>query len=228
MWGHGMRKHSGRTIIIGDVHGCHLELAQLLREVQVVPGRDRVIFIGDLINKGPDCKRVWELFRAVRGESIMGNHEWSMLQLLDGDLNKHTKYLARLESHLGKELPAFVRSVRRWPFWMEVGDYLLVHAGLAPGKHPSETDPWVLTTIRTWDGIGKDLLNPDNPPWYELYKGDQTAVFGHWAALRGLQRDHIIGLDTGCVYGGMLSALILPDRRFVRVTARRPYYRIHA
>jgi len=219
-----MRSHNGRIIIIGDVHGCYAELAQLLREVHVVAGRDRVIFLGDLINKGPDSARVWDLFRSVRGESIMGNHEWSMLQLLDGNGNRHAKYKERLEHHFGKALPAFVRSVRKWPFWIDVGDYMLVHAGLVPGKHPSQTDPWILTTIRTWDGIGKDLLHPRNPPWFDLYEGEQTVVFGHWAALGGLQRSRVIGLDTGCVYGGMLTALVLPERRFVRIQAQEPHY----
>ncbi len=222
-----MRKSSGRTIIVGDVHGCYLELAQLLREAHVVVGRDRVIFIGDLINKGPDSKRVWELFCRVQGESIMGNHEWSMLQLVDGDHHRHAKYLSDLERDFGSALPAFVRCVRKWPFWLDLGNYMLVHAGLAPGQHPSETDPWVLTTIRTWDGVGDDLLNPENPPWYEYYRGKRTVVFGHWAALGGMQRDRVIGLDTGCVYGGMLSALILPERTFIRVRAHQPYHRIH-
>lgn len=223
-----MRKSSERIIVIGDVHGCHLELAQLLRELHVVAGRDRVIFIGDLINKGPDSARVLSLFRSVGGESIMGNHEWSMLQLLDGDKNKHAKYLSRLEQNVGEALPDFVSAVRKWPFWLDLGDYMLVHAGLVPGQHPSRSDPWALTTIRTWDGIGKDLLNPANPPWFDLYRGEQTVVFGHWAALGGLQRENLIGLDTGCVYGGMLTALVLPERRFVRVRAQKPYYRISA
>ena len=223
-----MGKKNERIIIIGDVHGCYMELAQLLRELHVAPGRDRVIFIGDLINKGPDSGRVYSLFQSVCGESIMGNHEWSMLQLLDGDKNRHAKYREHLERDFGKELPRFVRAVRKWPFWLDLGDYLLVHAGLVPGEHPSETDPWTLTTIRTWDGVGKDLLNPANAPWFDLYEGSQTVVFGHWAALGGLFREKVVGLDTGCVYGGMLTALVLPDRRFVRVQAQQPYYRIHS
>ncbi len=217
------KKNNERTIIIGDVHGCYLELAQLLHELHVVAGRDRVVFIGDLINKGPDAARVYALFQSVQAESIIGNHEWSMLQLLDGDINKHAKYRADLEKQFGKSLAGFVRAVRTWPLWLDLGDYLLVHAGLVPGQHPADSDPWALTTIRTWDGQGKNLLDPDNPPWFDLYEGTQTVVFGHWAALGGLRRENAIGLDTGCVYGGMLTALVLPERRFVRVRARQPY-----
>lgn len=215
--------YHGRTIIIGDVHGCHSELAKLLRMVSVVPEVDRVIFIGDLINKGPDSKRVWDLFCSVGGESILGNHEWNLLRLLDGADRKHTKYVQGLESSFGSQFPVFVDAVRTWPLWMDLGDYLLVHAGLAPGKHPSETEPRILTSIRTWDGCGKNLSDPAHVPWFELYDGNQTIVFGHWAALGGLNHENIIGLDTGCVYGGALTALILPDRQFVRVQAEAVY-----
>lgn len=212
-----------RTIIIGDVHGCHLELLQLLREVEVRPSRDRIIFLGDLINKGPASRRVWEIMRRVDGESILGNHELSMLAVLDGDRHKHEKYRDDLRRDFGDDLRAFIDSVRTWPLWIETEDVLIVHAGLQPGVWPQDTDPWVLTTIRTWDGRGADLLNRKNPAWFDLYEGKKPVVFGHWASLGGLNRENAIGLDTGCVYGGQLSCLILPERRFVRVQARETY-----
>jgi bis(5'-nucleosyl)-tetraphosphatase (symmetrical) len=218
-----VKRKSKRTIIVGDVHGCYAELAQLLRAANVAPRHDRVIFIGDLINKGPNSHRVWEIFESVGAEAIMGNHEWSMLQVLDGDEHRHEKYRRDLERDFGASLSRFVRAVRHWPLWLELEDYMLVHAGVVPDRHPRDTDPWILTTIRTWDGIGTDLLCPDNPPWFDLYTGVKPVVFGHWAALGGLRRQNAIGLDTGCVYGGMLTAYILPDERFVRVRAREPY-----
>jgi hypothetical protein len=212
-----------RTIIIGDVHGCAQELAALLREAAVNPAQDRVLFIGDLINKGPSSKGVWELFRSVNGTSIMGNHELSMLKILDGQANKHEKYTDDLRRDFGSDLDAFIADVRHWPLWIEEPGLMMVHAGLVPGIHPSQTDPWTLVTIRTWDGIGADLFNDNHPPWYDFYSQRSLVVFGHWAALGGLNREWVVGLDTGCVYGGMLSCLILPERRFVRVSARAVY-----
>lgn len=212
-----------RTIIIGDVHGCARELSALLREADVDPARDRVLFIGDLINKGPDSRRVWEIFQAVNGVSILGNHELSMLRILDGQQHKHEKYMHDLQRDFGSDLEVFAADVHRWPLWIEESGLLMVHAGLEPGRHPSQTDPWTLVTIRTWDGQGKDLFNDSHPPWFDFYTGDALVVFGHWAALGGLIRERVIGLDTGCVYGGMLSCLILPERRFVRVKAREVY-----
>lgn len=212
-----------RTIIIGDVHGCYRELASLLREVEVDPFNDRIIFIGDLINKGPSSRGVWDLFQSVNGTSIIGNHELSMLTILDGQPHRHVKYIDDLHRDFGGELDAFSAQVRRWPLWIEEPGLMLVHAGLEPGRHPEQTAPWTLVTIRTWDGEGKDLFNASHPPWYDFYTGRSLVVFGHWAALGGLIQEQVIGLDTGCVYGGMLSCLILPERRFVRVNARKAY-----
>ncbi len=216
-----------RTIIIGDVHGCVRELASLLREAEVNPVRDRVLFIGDLINKGPSSRGVWELFRSVGGVSILGNHELSMLQILDGQPHRHEKYIHDLERDFGSSLGAFEADVRQWPLWIEEEGLLMVHAGLQPGLHPRDTDPWTLVTIRTWDGVGEDLFNDQHPPWFDFYGGASLVVFGHWAALGGLIRDQLIGLDTGCVYGGMLSSLILPERRMVRVKAQQAYCQVN-
>lgn len=212
-----------RTIIIGDVHGCARELSALLREAEVNPAQDRVLFIGDLINKGPDSKGVWEIFRSMNGISILGNHEMSMLNILDGQPHKHEKYMHDLRRDFGNDLDVFAADVHRWPLWIEEDGLMLVHAGLVPDQHPGQTDPWTLVTIRTWDGIGRDLFNESHPPWFDFYTGHSLVVFGHWAALGGLIRERVIGLDTGCVYGGMLSCLILPERRFVRIKAREAY-----
>ncbi|HAS83777.1 MAG TPA: hypothetical protein DCS43_14170 [Verrucomicrobia bacterium] len=216
-----------RTLIIGDVHGCYHELSTLLFEVGANPAYDRIFFIGDLINKGPSARGVWEIFRSVKATAIMGNHELSMLKIMDGQPHRHAKYIDDLYRDFDGELDAFVADVRRWPLWFEEPGLMLVHAGLVPGKHPRDTDPWHLVSIRTWDGSGEDLLNPSNPRWFDLYDTPSLVVFGHWAALGGLSREWVVGLDTGCVYGGMLSCLVLPERRFVRVKARQAYCSIN-
>ncbi len=214
---------SERTIIIGDVHGCDKELAALLKEVGANPQQDKILFIGDLINKGPSSRGAWELFREMKASSILGNHELSMLELVKGRLHKHGKYYSKLQQDFGRYFTDFVLDVSQWPLWYEDGNLMLVHAGLVPGLHPDQSDPWHLVTIRTWDGKGEDLKHPANPPWFDFYAGDELVVFGHWAALGGLDRPRVIGLDTGCVYGGKLSCLILPERRIVSVPAKKAY-----
>ncbi len=212
-----------RTILIGDVHGCHRELEALLEKLKLVPGEDRVWFVGDLINKGPSSRAVWELYRQSQGQAILGNHELSFLEVASGRPHKHEKYFKKLKKDFGPQFDSFLQDVRSWPLWMEDRDLMMVHAGLIPGKHPDATDPWALTCIRTWDGKGEDLQNESNPPWFDFYEGTKLLVFGHWAALGGLDRPNIIGLDTGCVYGGSLTALVLPERRLVRVKAFETY-----
>lgn len=212
-----------RTLIIGDVHGCASELATLLNETDANPTRDRILFVGDLINKGPSTKDVWQIFRSLGATSILGNHEMCVLDILAGRASQHRRFLDDLERTFGEHLNAFVEDVKHWPLWLEEEGLWVVHAGLVPGKHPRDCDPWTLVTIRTWDGEGRDLHNRANPAWFDLYDDDALVVFGHWAALGGVNKPKVVGLDTGCVYGGMLSCLVLPERRFVRVKARKAY-----
>ncbi len=215
-----------RTLIIGDVHGCHKELKKLLKKVKADPEKDKILFIGDLINKGPDSRKVWELYKAYNGTCIMGNHELSLLELAQGKLHKHSKYFDALRKNFGSKFDEFVADVSQFPLWYEDHELMLVHGGLVPGLHPDQTDPWHLVTIRTWDGEGHDLKSESNPPWFDLYEGDDLVVFGHWAALGGLDRPKVIGLDTGCVYGGELTCLILPERKLVKVSALKKYAQI--
>ena len=87
-----------------------------------------------------------------------------------------------------------------------------------------DMDPYVLLSVRTWDGKGEDLNNPEDPAWFECVTWPKTVIFGHWAA-KGLV-DNVpgfIGLDSGCVYGKYLSAYCLEERKFYSVPAARPY-----
>jgi bis(5'-nucleosyl)-tetraphosphatase (symmetrical) len=212
-----------RTLIIGDVHGCHKELKKLLKKVGADPAADRIVFIGDLINKGPSSRGVWELYREMKAVSLMGNHELSLLELVDGKFHRHNKYFDLLRQDFGVAFDDFVQELHQWPFWLEDHELMMVHAGLVPGLHPDQTDPWHLVSLRTWDGKGEDVKNEKNPPWFDLYQGEDLVVFGHWAALGGLDRPKVIGIDTGCVYGGDLSCLVLPERRLVKVKAEKKY-----
>lgn len=212
-----------RTLVIGDVHGCAKELKQLLKKVKADPKQDRIVFIGDIINKGPSSRGVWEIFREMNAVSLMGNHELSLLELVEGKFHKHSKYFDLLRKEFGSLFDEFVADVHQFPLWLEDHDLMMVHAGLVPGLHPDQTDPWHLVTIRTWDGEGHDLKNEANPKWFDLYQGGELVVFGHWAALGGVDRPKVIGLDTGCVYGGKLSCLIMPERKIVSVSAKKSY-----
>ena len=219
-----------RIIFIGDVHGCRLELDALLHQLDPGP-KDRVIFIGDLVNKGPDSmgvmRRFHETKRVCRTEAVLGNHELRLLD--DKRQRRESATTQRMRAEFGPRFKKMLRDIGKFPAFIEKQDWVAVHAGLVPGRAPSDTSAAALCNIRTWDGAGEDLQDRSNPAWFDVHEGGRPVVFGHWAELRGvLDRDHVIGLDTGCVYGGKLTACVFKGRdpearEIVSVPALKPY-----
>jgi len=210
-----MGKQDSRTIFIGDVHGCLGELEEIVRILQPGPG-DRVIMLGDLINRGPDSAGCVRFVYESGFECLMGNHEREYLE----EYRQNEKF-QRLHRELGPELHAWIEAR---PLYIEDENFMAVHAGLEPGKHPSESDPDVILNIRTWGGSAADMKDLDNPPWYEFYTGHRPVFYGHWAR-RGLTlRENTIGLDSGVVYGRKLSAYILETQELVQVNSFRVHY----
>ncbi|HMB00113.1 MAG TPA: metallophosphoesterase [Spirochaetota bacterium] len=203
-----------RTIFIGDVQGCYDELVLLLAELNPEK-EDRVIFLGDLINRGPQPVKVLRLVYH-NYESLMGNQEINYLKHYQ-DVKKYNEIYQKIGEKIHKW-------ISRLPFYIEEDNFIAVHAGLEPGKTAAQSRPRVLYSIRTWDGKGRDLQNPANPPWYEFYQGSKPVIYGHWAAAGLNFMAGVKGLDSGCVYGGKLTAYILETDRIVQVPARRVYY----
>ena len=210
-----------RTLIIGDVHGCFQELEDLLQEISYRPKQDRLIFIGDLINKGPASLEVFDLFTKLDAESLIGNHELALLQQVRGERPENERR-HNLREEFGNRFDELIDSIQQWPRLIRLPGVLLVHAGVPPSVRPETVDLHTLVNIRTWGDKGM-VYQAGDSPWYDQYTGKEHVVFGHWAALRGLQTPQFTGLDTGCVYGGSLTALILPEHRLVSIPARRPY-----
>ena len=124
---------------------------------------------------------------------------------------------------MDKDLESWLTWMESWPLYIEDEEFIAVHAGLAPGKRPKDSDIRTLLYIRTWDEKNKTLGESRHPPWYEFYKGEKLIIYGHWAK-QGLQvRQNTIGLDSGCVYGKKLSGILLPERKILQVPARKNY-----
>jgi len=210
-----MTSASGRTIVFGDVHGCMEELRDLLASLQVTDA-DRLVSVGDLIGKGPDSRGVLEWAMGARNlTGVLGNHELRFLKTWRaGRVPAEKEYDAATVANLGDLLDRGMRFLSSWPLWLDLGDALVVHAGVLPDVPLYGHDADTLATL--------DKL-PDGTPWFERYGSPKLAVFGHWVHRAPVVRQNAIGLDTGCVYGGMLSALVLPERRLVGVQARRTY-----
>ena len=200
-----------RSIFIGDVHSCAAELAELLSAVAVTDD-DQVIFVGDLLSRGPDPLGVLQLFRSVRARSAIGNHEQRLLAghhaRLRGEPGpKQGSSHAEVALLLSDEDWAILESM---PLWVDVPehDVRVVHAGIVPGVPFEKQDPWMLTHIRSIDERGKPS-EKWGTLWGSLYQDEPHIVFGHNARQRPQLHPHATGLDTACVYGGALTALVL-------------------
>jgi serine/threonine protein phosphatase 1 len=207
-----------RTVIIGDVHGCLAELQELLRAARVQPF-DRLISVGDLICKGPNSRGVldWAM-RAPNLECVLGNHELRFLNCWRRGVVPDIKpYDRETYREFGVSFDDGMRFVSRWPLTIAENDFLVVHAGFDPRRPITRQSDVALTNMRR--------LKDTEEPWYERYHDERLVVFGHWARPEPVVRRNAVGLDTGCVYGGALTALILPERRLVRVPARKAYAR---
>ena len=217
-----------RRLIIGDIHGCLAELKSLLDAFQYVPGKDNVYSVGDLINNGPDSLGVLQLFWKLGIKGVLGNHEVYFLKVYrTPPALRSEKEQTYLKQFKGKqeEMAQYFASL---PTWIEHDDLWIVHAGLDPRlSHPSQMEPRILTTIRTWDGLGEVLHNPlQDPPWYRCRKWSKTVVFGHWAARGLVDLVPFKGLDGGCVYGKELLGYCPEENKIYRVQAKESYQKI--
>ena len=225
-----------RTIIVGDVHGCRAELEALLDRVGF-HGGDRLVFVGDVVARGPDTLGVLDVVRRTGAILVRGNHEQ---RLLDWRAARsawmHGEAPAR--APIGKMHRDVARALRPvdWtlletsPYHLDLPEHgaCVVHAGLVPGVALEAQSPETLMRIRTVR-IGaagpkkKASAALANVLWGACYAGPPHVVFGHNAA-PGLQlHPWATGLDTGCVYGGRLTALVLQDGQKVprSIQARR-------
>ena len=210
----------GRTIVVGDIHGCYDELVALLDRARLAAG-DRVVSVGDLVTKGEKSREVLELFMADdRFSAVIGNHDRAILRYWRGESKslKEAQERTRRELEAGRE--RFAAYLASLPYFIDLGAHVVVHAGLRPGVPLHEQSPADLTELRT---LGPDRKSRDGTPWYEVYDGEQTALFGHWPAAELRRGPKAIGLDTGCVYGYALTAYVVETGEVLSVRALRRY-----
>lgn len=179
--------------------------------------QDEVIFLGDYIDRGPESRGVVDYLLTLpsRYKFLMGNHEKMLLDFLEGrgeELYLYNGGGATLRNYGGpSQIPAshlaFFRSLV--PYY-ETPEYLFVHAGIRPMVPLAQQDPEDLVWIR--DEFFRFVGRFERP-----------VVFGHTPLREVMMRPDRIGIDTGCVYGGKLTCLLLPSRDLVQVRAERAY-----
>jgi diadenosine tetraphosphatase ApaH/serine/threonine PP2A family protein phosphatase len=210
----------GRTLVVGDIHGCYDELIELLDKARL--GLDeRVVAVGDLIVKGPRSREVLDLFASdARFSSVLGNHDLALLRFWRGESVELTPAQKSALSELDTDRERYRGYLESLPLMIDLGEHLVVHAGLRPGVALASQSVDDLTELRT---LGSDRTSREGTPWYDAYDGDKIVLFGHWPARQVRRGNLAIGLDTGCVYGNRLTSYIIETGEFVAVHARRAY-----
>ena len=218
---------NGRIIAIGDIHGCHQEFAELLALLDLQQD-DRLILVGDLVNRGPDSCKVIDLARAHNALALLGNHE---LRLLNHRRNGDPPAALRTVDRVTFEQlrPDDWTYLEAMPLTHEVPDLNLVcvHGGFLPNEPWQKQPAHIVTRIQVIDGDGKPRKRADAPDalsWADFWTGPPYVVYGHTPRPEIYKLKWSVGIDTGCVMGGHLTAFVLPERRFVQVKARRRYF----
>ena len=217
---------NGRLIAIGDIHGCHLEFAELLAQLELARD-DRLVLLGDLINRGPDSSKVIDLAREHKATALLGNHELRLLKhrrtgdkkiLKDGDLDT-----------IEKMRPADWEFIAAMPLTVEEPELntVFVHGGFLPNEPWQKQPAEIVTRIQVIDRDGRPAKRadkPEAPSWADLWTGPPFVVYGHTPRREIYKLKWSLGIDTGCVMGGNLTAYILPEKRFLHVKARQRYW----
>ena len=217
---------TGRLIAVGDIHGCNAEFEELLGLLEL-KGGDRLVLLGDLVNRGPDSRAVIDAARSAGAIPLLGNHELRLLKYRGTGDHKYLKEhdLVTFEA-LRPEDWAYLESMSLTYEEPELNT-VFVHGGFLPGEPWQKQPAEVVTRIQVVDREGrprKRTDEPDAPSWADLWGGPPFVVYGHTPRPEVYRLKWSIGIDTGCVMGGHLTAYILPERRIEQVKARQRYY----
>lgn len=228
-----------RTIIVGDIHGCIDEFKELINKLSYDKKNDRLILLGDLIDRGPDSVAVVRKSREMNLECVMGNHEYKFLKWFRSFNSQNDVYDRK--DYYTKLSDADINYIAQMPTYIKLENTLVVHAGVKPGISISNQSKDDLMYLRYTDSekrfislkkiskIGKEAAGAHF--WTEFWYGPESVVYGHNVhsfedPLIEEVRPGVFcyGLDTGCCFGGKLTAIILETKEIVQVQAKRTYY----
>ncbi|MFE6822866.1 polynucleotide kinase-phosphatase [Streptomyces sp. NPDC057690] len=230
---------TGPFDIIGDIHGCALELDGLLGKLGYVDGVHpegrQAVFVGDLVDRGPDSpgvlRRVMAMVKSGNALCVPGNHENKYGRHLRGRKVQHTHGLAETIEQMESESEEFRTEVREFidglvsHYVLDGGRLVVCHAGL-PEKYHGRTSGRVRSHALYGDTTGEtdEFGLPVRYPWAEDYRGRAAVVYGHTPVPEATWLNNTICLDTGAVFGGKLTALRWPERELVDVPAEQVWY----
>lgn len=239
---------TGPFDVIGDIHGCRTELESLLTELGYRLVRDdlgravdavhtdrRAVFVGDLVDRGPDTPGVLRLVMGMVGAGhaycVPGNHEDKLLRALRGRNVSRTHGLEESLSQLAAEPAEFSKAVESFidglvsHYVFDGGNLVVSHAGLVErmhGRASGRVRAFCLYGETT--GETDEFGLPVRYPWANGYRGRAAVVYGHTPTPAPEWVNNTICIDSGCVFGGTLTALRYPERELVSVPALKEYY----
>ncbi|HVF06586.1 MAG TPA: polynucleotide kinase-phosphatase [Frankiaceae bacterium] len=243
------RHDTGPFDVIGDVHGCRAELETLLTTLGYVVARDdagrattarhpdgrKVVFVGDLVDRGPDTPGVLRLAMGMVADgtayAVPGNHENKLVRALRGRDVQVTHGLAESLAQLALEPPEFKAAVEGFCYGLvshlvlDGGRLVVAHAGLKErfhGRASARVRDFALYGETT--GETDEFGLPVRYAWAEDYRGRATVLYGHTPVPEPVWVNNTMCLDTGCVFGGRLTALRWPEKEVVSVPAERVWY----
>lgn len=242
-----------RVIVIGDVHGCLETLQELLSKVKYVRGQDRLIFVGDLTDRGPDVPGVVRYIFELQAEVCASNHdEKHCAYRADLDLQRQgllqgsPRRLSPGQAMQNKLIPdEHIRWLAAAPTVIKVTSTLVVvHAGFEPGRSMEDQKPEQIIRVRYVNGDGLWPTDGaywnkkrDGYFWADKWVGPVNVIYGHSTMNKPYRVDNerpdgskvwTFGIDTGCVYGGSLTAAVVDPEtdlyKTVSVRAKKAYY----
>ena len=239
------RSDHGPFDIIGDVHGCYAELVGLLRELGyrvdgdgltvTPPDGRRAVFVGDYGDRGPDTPGVLKLVMAMAGAGnaicLPGNHDIKLVRKLKGRDVQITHGLAETLEQLGAEPDEFRDTVRDFldrlvsHVVLDDGKLVVAHAGMKEayqGRSSGRVRDFALFGETT--GETDEFGLPVRLQWAAEYRGKAAVVYGHTPVADSEWLNNTVNIDTGCVFGGRLTALRWPERELISVPATKTYY----
>ena len=243
------RAETGPFDVIGDVHGCRAELEALLEELGYIidrdddgrpvnaahPGGRRAVFVGDLVDRGPDTPGVLRLAMGMvdagNALCVCGNHENKLVRALRGRNVTLSHGLAETVEQLATEPDDFRARVQAFcdgliaHYVLDAGKLVVAHAGL-PQHYHGRASGAVRSFALYGDTTGEtdEYGLPVRYPWADDYRGRAMVLYGHTPTTQAEWINNTLCLDTGCVYGGRLTALRYPERDIVSVAAQQVWY----
>ena len=246
LWNNLKHEH-GPFDIIGDVHGCYEELTTLLAQLgygiqdepngpkAIPPDGRRAVFVGDLVDRGPRIPEVLRLVMRMVDEGtafcVPGNHDMKLMRKLKGRDVQLTHGLADSIAQLDGETPEFKKQVVTFlddlvsHYVFDDGKLVVAHAGMKEemqGRGSGKVRDFALYGETTGETDEYGLLVRYN--WAAEYRGKAMVVYGHTPVAEPEWLNRTINIDTGCVFGGKLTALRYPERELISVPALKTYY----